>query len=258
MSPNNIELASFLILVAVAAIVAYTLHKVRRIHLLQFALLREHEKTGKDAAGTYKQVESLIWLDRLLGLAQPLPPLRGWAGSPDFLLVLAEHVLSAQPKCVLECSSGASTLVIARCLQKIGSGHVYSLEHSPEYAEKTRANLKRHGLDGWATILDAPLEPQPDFNGARWYSLKNLATVAGQVDMLVIDGPPQDTAPLARLPAVPALAHVMAPTCVTFLDDSDREDETAIVARWLAQFPHLQAEQMWCEKGCVKLSSKPV
>ena len=80
MSPNNIELASFLILVAVAAIVAYTLHKVRRIHLLQFALLREHEKTGKDAAGTYKQVESLIWLDRLLGLAQPLPPLRGWAG----------------------------------------------------------------------------------------------------------------------------------------------------------------------------------
>ena len=258
MSPNYIELASFLVLFTVAAMVGYTLHKLRRIHLMQYTLLREHEKTGKDAAGTYKQVESLIWLDRLLGLTHPLPPLRGWAGSPDFLLVLAEHVLAAQPKCVLECSSGASTIVVARCLQKIGTGHVYSLEHSAEYSGKTRAHLKRHGLEEWATILEAPLESQAAFNGARWYSLKQLATVKGQVDMLVIDGPPQDTAPLARLPAVPALAHVMAPNCATFLDDSDRPDETAIVVKWLAQFPRLQAEQMWCEKGCVKLSAKPV
>lgn len=80
-------------------------------------------------------------------------------------------------------------------------------------------------MESWATVLDAPLEPNAEFDGARWYSLKELPSVTGSVDMLVIDGPPQSTARLARLPALPALAHMTSRDCVVFLDDSDRPPE---------------------------------
>ena len=255
---TKVEAMLLVMILALAAVLGVILYKSVRIHLLVQKLAGESELTGKEVASVYRQIEALNGLDKLLGLTSPLPPLRGWAGSPDFLLLLVEHVLQAKPKCVLECSSGSSTIVMACALRKIGVGHVYSLEHSSTYAAQTRGNLMKHGLESWATVLEAPLEPKAEFDGALWYSLKELPSVKGAVDMLVIDGPPQSTARLARLPALPALAHKMIQDCVVFLDDSDRPPEQEIVAMWLKQFPHLQQEQMWCEKGCAKLSRMQV
>lgn len=50
------------------------------------------------ALENYKQLESLSWLQRQLKLKFPLPPLRGWPVSPDFLLRLHTWVCKNKPR----------------------------------------------------------------------------------------------------------------------------------------------------------------
>lgn len=42
----------------------------------------------------YAQLESLSWLQRRLAIKGQLPPLRGWAASPDVLLRLHTHIMA--------------------------------------------------------------------------------------------------------------------------------------------------------------------
>lgn len=232
------------------------LHKVVRVHLLQYRLLAGVDSTELEARTLYRQIESFQHLMSLLKLEKPLPPLRGWAASPDFLLLVAQHMLSGKPYRAIECSSGASTLVLARCMQIIGHGHVYSLEHEAHYAEQTRAQLRDQGLEEWATVCDAPLESVQEGHVSPWYSLKNLPDDARECRLLVVDGPPKDTGPLARLPALPRLANRLHPECVVLLDDADRPDEKVIVQKWLESDPTLEKRDLPCEKGCAALLRK--
>ena len=204
------------------------------------------------ADATFRQAELLRTLDMELGLARPLPATRGWAASPDFLLILAGQIRQRRPGTVVECSSGVSTIVAARTLQQLGSGHVYSLEQAPEHAAKTRARLAEHGLDAWATVLDAPLiEHTLEGAAYRWYDMRTMPPAS--IELLVIDGPPKSTNPQARYPAGPLLFPRLAPAAIVLLDDADRRDEQAAVARWLEQFPALVYNALECEKGCVLL-----
>lgn len=244
-----ILLINFLILLGVAI----ALYKIRRIHLATFELIKRTNEIERESKSLYPQLQTYADLVRLLKLDSALPTLRGWAASPDFLLEIARHALEAKPATCVECSSGASTVVLARCMQMNGAGHVYSLEHNPNYAEKTRQELARQGLSDWATVIDAPLVEVTDIPGQRWYSLDKLPPLRKAVDILVIDGPPQDTCPLARYPALPQLISKFSDICVVFLDDADREDEKEAVRRWTQAFPQFRTENLWCEKGAVKL-----
>ena len=209
-------LTSFLFTAAILLLCGYTLHKVRLIHLL---LHDVRDQSQRENAGLFRQLEALQGLYTELGLKHSLPDTRGWAASPDFLLELARHALSERPQLVVECSSGTSTLVLARCMQINGAGKVYSLEHDPVYARQARQQLARHGLSEWAEVLDAPLAAQ-DFGGSiwPWYATGGLPARA-EIDMLAIDGPPQATRALARYPAGPALFGRLAPGAAVFLDD---------------------------------------
>jgi predicted O-methyltransferase YrrM len=240
-----------LLMLVLIGIGLVTIHKLRRIHVATFQLADQAADIRKETYALFGQLQALTSLERLLDLPTALPSMRGWAGSPDFLLALAEELQVKGPATVLECSSGVSTVVAARCLQRSGGGHVYSLEHDPVYAEKTRNLLKRYGLQDWATLIDAPLKDS-DGRGA-WYSLDRLPADMPPVDVLVIDGPPVDTAPLARYPALPRLAPRMAPNCVLMLDDADRAPEMAAVAQWLKDFPAFALSRPPCEKGLAVL-----
>ena len=203
----------------------------------------------------YQQLQAFAALDRRLNLSYALPPLRGWAASPDFLLLLAEHVHRQQPKVIVECSSGASTVILAQCAKQNGKGHVYSLEHDVQYAEKTRQELIKQDLQNWATVIDAPLQ---DYSFAeqtyQWYKL-DTEIQTKQIDMLVIDGPPAFLNSCARYPAGPLLLPLLNKNAVVFLDDADRPDEQEIIKNWLSEFPNLHANQHNCEKGAVSLSN---
>ncbi len=208
----------------------------------------------KETGNVFAQVEALMAIHRELKLEHALPPTRGWAASPDFLRNIMTHALRARPGCIVECSSGVSTVVLARVAQMLGAGHVHSLEHDPDFAEQTRQLLRFHGLEDFATVYDAPLRELtlPGWSG-RWYS-SDVLRQGMPIDMLVVDGPPWFVGELPRYPAVPVFHDALVPGAVVFLDDADRPEEQAIVSQWRERFGDLQLVQVpKCEKGCVAL-----
>ena len=233
---------------------AYILHKVRNVHLLVHAM---KDDSQRDHASFFRQLEALQGLYVSLGLQRALPLTRGWAASPDFLQELAAYALDEQPQCVVECSSGTSTLVLARCMQINGKGKVLSLEHDPAYAKRTRRQLELHGLADWAAVVDAPLMTQTF--GSReqpWYDSSGLASLHS-IDMVVIDGPPQAVGDAARYPAGPVLFPRLAPGAAVFLDDAMRPGERRALQLWSEEFPQLEILSLPCEKGAAMLRYRP-
>lgn len=238
-------------LMAGALVLVLVLHKVRRIDLSTHELRDNATATRREVESLFAQVQSLMALERLLELPRALPSMRGWAGSPDFLLAVAEQVLDHKPVTVVECSSGVSSLTIARCLQLNGRGHVYSLEHDAEYAKRTREHLTRLGLSEWATVLDAPLTRGSD--DMEWYAEMALPADLPPIELLVVDGPPASDTPEARYPALPRLLPRFAKSFTIMLDDANRPGERAVVARWRSLEADLTEERVPCEKGLTVL-----
>lgn len=208
--------------------------------------------TGEDWRQRAAELEAYLDLGARLGLRQGLPYVRHWSAGADFLALLVDHVLAHRPKVIVECGSGLSTLLLARCCAMNGRGRVYSLEQAPEHAARCRAELTRYGLDAHATVLDAPLRPYT-LGGTThvWYALAGLPETA--IDLLLIDGPPGRIAPLARYPALPLLFARLDQAGTVFLDDAARPDEQAILERWRAEFPTLVVAEVRTGRGCAIL-----
>lgn len=207
-----------------------------------------------EVRGLFNQFESYHYLRDRLNLRQGMPYTRDWSASPDFLKLIVEHCLEHKPATIMECSSGLTTVMLARCCEMNGAGHVYSLENGPEYAAKTRDHLARYALEQ-ASVLDAPLTPY-EINGAtyQWYGSDEIPDRS--IDMLVIDGPPGFIQQHSRYPALPLLRDKLADGCVVFMDDAARPDEQAIVKMWQAQYPGLTHRYINTERGCSVLVVK--
>ena len=248
-----IVFVNFVLLVILLTILYMQHRKIARVDRATWELPRMlDEKVNLSELRLYRQLEALTALNTLIHPERPLPPLRAWAGSPDFLLQLARRVLLRQPEVIVECSSGASSVVAARCCQLNGSGHVYALEHEPVFAEATRAYLREQGLEDWATVIDAPLQMVDlDGVGYPWYALDGLPD--RPIDVLVVDGPPAALGPMARYPAGPKLLPRLAPNAAVLVDDADREGERTMVRLWQETFPELKANRVTAEKGLVIL-----
>lgn len=238
-----------LMLIPLTVLLLYLCHKIRRIHLKTYQIITHIDRRLDN---TYRQLQAFSAIESTLHLSRFLPPLRGWAASPDFLLIVMNHALDKKPTVVLECGSGASTLVLAKCAQTNACGKVYSLEHDPKIAKRTRDMLERASLSDWGTVIDAPII-RHEIGGEvwRWYSLADLPKRG--IDLLVIDGPPMPLGPMIRYPAGPLLFTRVNEGGTVFLDDSDRNDERAILKRWSSEYKSLQVEDLNCERGCVAL-----
>lgn len=175
---------------------------------------------------------SMRHLRHRLPLDGALPPLMsGWALEPSSLAALVDVVLERQPRLVVECGSGVSTIWLGRAVNRYG-GRVVALEHLGEYAEAAREDLIKHGLSEVAEVRLAPLESYQLPGGEYlWYGREEWSGLQN-IDMLVVDGPPKATGERARYPALPLLADALAPGALIVVDDVHREDERAIVAAW--------------------------
>lgn len=211
------------------------------------------EQSGIDVGATDPDADYLALLQRLdlrLGATYD----RNWSAAPDFLGLIVDHTLTTRPTTIVECGSGITTLLLARCLEINRHGRLYSLENGVEYATRTRAELARYHLD--ANVIDAPLKPcRIDGREHLWYDSAGLPDL--KIDMLVIDGPPGSIQRHARYPALPRLGDKLAETCTIFLDDAGREDERGIVALWQARFPALRHDYVGTQRGCSILRQGP-
>lgn len=220
---------------------AYGHHLAAEIHSL--------DRTVNSGVG---HIEDSLRLYTELSLTCSLLPMRDWAAGPDFLLELALHVKTEKPRAIVECGSGVSTIVLARCAEMNGRGHVYSIEHLPDFADETRRELARHGLAAYATVLRAPLMHHDIKNQVwLWYSVPTL--LPDEIDLLVIDGPPATTGHLVRYPAGPLLFKHLSPHAAVFLDDAFRSDEQEIVDRWGLEFPEYHRQLKATQRGCAIL-----
>lgn len=176
-----------------------------------------------------------------------IPPTGGPAASPDFLLLLARAVLTERPETVVEFGSGTSSFVIARCLEINGRGSLLSFDHSPGFAELTRRQLARRNL--FATIKVVPLRaPSSPTHRGMWYAADDLP---GQIDMIVVDGPPASLHPETRGGAGPATFARLREGGVVFLDDARRDGERRVVANWRKEHPEIDFTNADTAKGTV-------
>jgi predicted O-methyltransferase YrrM len=138
---------------------------------------------------------------------------------------------------VVECGSGASTILIARLLAERETGAVQALEHDAAWAARVRARIAAEGLGARARVVHAPLRPDPiGAPGCEWYDRAALAELPGAgIDLLLVDGPPASPGSgleRSRYPALPVLADRLAPEAKVILDDVARKGEIWVRDRW--------------------------
>jgi predicted O-methyltransferase YrrM len=189
--------------------------------------------------GVALDLAAALGLTTAATIAKVAGPLFGtWAIEPDMGQLIAQELESKRT--IVECGSGATTLIIAERLRAGGAGRLYSLEHDPTFAQATKARLDEAGLAEWAEVISAPLLDQT-FSGREvpWYSEVVIAPqLPGEIDLLIVDGPPA-VAPWARWPAIEVFHERLAPGAVVLLDDGRRRAERRAAFRWQADHPEL-------------------
>jgi predicted O-methyltransferase YrrM len=273
--------AAIAVLGALAVVLVGLLVVVRRLAALSRRLARSSERTTTDlstvardvsdltrqvsavsaelsAAGQkhYSQVEAYVDLRNLILPRAPLPALRGWAASPDVLHLLAETMWRQRPELIVECGSGSSSVWLGYLAEQAKPSRVVCLEHDERYARMSRDLIRAHDLDAVVEIRYAPLADWS--HGDRtyaWYDTETLKDLT-DIGLLFVDGPPGTIGPQARFPAVPLLLPHCGDDAVIVLDDTIRDEETAISDRWLEEHPELERAVLSFDKGAHMLTRR--
>ena len=225
-----------------------TLSTVRRIE----------SRLGADLQQTFRQVEAIANLSAMLPTSDVLPATRGWAASPDLILVLVDQVITQRPSLIVECGSGASTLWLALALRRFEiDGRIVALEHDPVFAGKTRDFLARHGVSDLAEVRDAPLEDFSLADGTySWYARRAWEDLTG-IDLLFVDGTARRHGAKARYPALPLLGEALRPAATVVLDDLVVPDMQETLRLWLDACPELASEILPLEKQAALHPHRP-
>ncbi|NYH54078.1 MULTISPECIES: class I SAM-dependent methyltransferase [Nocardiopsis] len=241
----------------------------RFVHLQEHTLPRMNREIRNavtvQGRNDYEQQVAWTELREHLDTATFMPPLRGWAASPDVLRVLVRHIDRLRPELVVECGSGASSVWIGYALRRAGGGRLVAFEHDARYAELSRELVAAHGLDDVVEVRHAPLvetasttvtvDGQRLSTADRWYDTSAFADLEG-VGLVFVDGPPKATGLQARYPAVPVLLPRCTEDVVIVLDDAARDDERGLGDRWLDEYPELHRVEEAAEKGAHVFSRK--
>jgi predicted O-methyltransferase YrrM len=252
----NKDIVLFAVLVIVIAALAYLVRSIRALHRkvnrnadrVSKELVGQTGRIKSDIADAYHQVEAIEQLLPMLKLTAPLPPSRGWAASPDFLLTLAHITKSIRPRLTVELGSGTSTLVLA----KSGAKKIISLDHSSEFGAQTRSMLETHRVRG----VEIRVHELESYAGKyKWYAKSTLKGLA-KIDLLVIDGPPSSTNPDARYPALEHLVPLLSPKATVLLDDVYRDEERKLADAIVKALPNHVMTILSHEKGTAVISPR--
>jgi predicted O-methyltransferase YrrM len=202
------------------------------------------------------EIQGMLFVHQQLEPGSPLPKSSNASLSWEAAALLVSELRQRAPGLVVELGAGVSTVLVAEALRRNGNGRLVTLEHDAYWAGYARGELARRGLEAWAEVRHAPLEPlRLEASGEQpWYALGAVQDLAG-IDLLIVDGPPRRVAPLARYPALPVLRDKLAPGALVFVDDADRESEVRTVELWgslgiraLERLPTKTGTALlWCE-----------
>ncbi len=210
---------------------------------------REPERRVITAAASRAQLQATTQLFSMFSPEHRVPPMGGWAASPDLVLALIDELRRVRPALVVECGSGVSTLWLALAIRKYGlDTRIVSLDHDAHFGAMTIDTLEQHGVADIAEVRIAPLvDVGLPGHGVAWYDPSGWQDLR-DIGLLVVDGPPAATGPGVRYPALPLLVEKLAPTTSVVLDDMIRADEQGIVKQWQALLPELERIDIPLEK----------
>jgi predicted O-methyltransferase YrrM len=248
-----VNLLLLVLLLAIGLGLAYCIRSLRALHQkINTRIAREIAVSTKELKTSmwqsYRQTEAMQQLLSLLKFSAPVPPTRSWAASPDLLLTLAQLVRKHNPKLVVELGSGVSTLVVA----KAGAKKVISIDHSGEFADKTREVLKEHKVRG-VEIRVAQLKAH--ISGVDWYDTAVIKDLK-RIDLLIVDGPPGSKNPEARMPARAEFIAKLSPKAIIVIDDVNREGERKLAESFAKALPNHVLTIYPHEKGTAVISPK--
>ncbi len=230
------------------------------ISLLYYLLmgLGQHIYRQVELSLKYQQQknQSILSIHDTLSVDVPLPYMTGWAAEPELITAILKEIKFSKPEIIFEIGSGTSTVLSGLLLNQINHGHIVSIDHDERYFESNLNDLKRYGVQNLVDLFHAPLLSQ-EIKGKtyNWYDLSKVE-MPDAINLVVVDGPPLKTNQQARYPSVPLLYDHLADDAVIILDDASRKDETAIVQRWLEEYPDLHHEFIDSEKGISILRRK--
>lgn len=178
-----------------------------------------------------RRADKAALLARLDLPADALPHLGSWKADMGLLNLLVDHVFAHRPQLIVEFGMGASTLILARALERVGGGALISFDQHADFVEATARWLADHGLEG--DLRAVPLTPSPDGWPGLWYDHGPLPT---GIDLMLVDGPPWAIHPFTRGGAASLFSRI-APGGTVMLDDGARPGERFVARRWRRQHP---------------------
>tara|TARA_B100000700_G_scaffold261081_1_gene296888 strand:- start:5204 stop:7099 length:1896 start_codon:yes stop_codon:yes gene_type:complete len=251
-----------------------------------------HWKIDKGLNNAVKQVESFIGVQRFLEKGEISMEFHGWPISSDIALYLLGQIKERDYDLIIEFGSGTSTQLFAKAMEFKGGQQskttdvpslktsdsaaisvdrsVVTFEHNKKYFEKTQKLLEQKELLSIVNLVHAPLI-DIELNGESFLyydcetELTNIASKFAQHSakiLVLVDGPPGSTGPLARLPALSKLLNALGHHQLDIiLDDSNRAEEKTIIAKWKetleSRFVPFEEEEIPCEKGAYVLRLNP-
>lgn len=162
-----------------------------------------------------------------------LPHTGSWKADVGLLTFLADHILTHKPRVVVEFSAGASSLIIAKALEKaaVADPVFVSFEQHRDFCERTTAWLAEFGLK--SDIRHAPLRRSPGGWPGLWY---DHGPLPDGIELMLIDGPHWAIHPFTRGAAETTFGQIV-PGGTVLLDDAARPGERIVTRRWRRLWP---------------------
>jgi hypothetical protein len=151
----------------------------------------------------------------------------GYAAGISYLRHVGERVVNSRGP-ILECGSGATTLLIAALTQAHQRSFVV-LEHNLAWFNYLQCILGKLGYHH-VKLIHAPLV---DYGDYRWYHPPTLDH-KHDFSLVICDGPP-GSIPGGRYGLLPIMGNHLAQNCVILLDDTHRKAEQHIITSWRKQ-----------------------
>jgi predicted O-methyltransferase YrrM len=173
-------------------------------------------------------------LDDLALPHDALPNLGSWKADCFFLAQIIATIDEIRPRTVVELGCGATSLIIAKTLERSGGGRLVGYDQHADFVEATGRWLAQHDLR--ADLRHAPIQASSGDWASCWYDLDD---VPDRIDLLVIDGPPWTLNPFVRGEAE-VLFDRVSPGGRILLDDAARPGERMVARRWRRRWPDIE------------------
>lgn len=206
-----------------------------------------------DIDNLYRQLSAFVEIRDLVGSQVPVGPLRGWALSPDALLMVLRDIVHRKEARVIEFGSGESTIAIAGALRNMGAGSLVTIEHDERFGDGVITKLRRYDLQQYVEFKIVPLRDYNGGNSFKPFRSYDLDAYDYPFDVALIDGPIADKFGDATrsVPLAWALARLKSGSNV-YLDDAGRPGEKQVVEQILRTCGEVLEETIDSEKGLLR------